>query len=264
MGDYGMKVSRQGFDVKTCADHQLLFSSSFKMPVIVQSGTYYVTSPGTTQDIATHNLGFYPVVLSWYTTASAELHMGTLYEGPVAVSTTKIFYKGGSASSNKNIAYFILNVDLEEDYTAPIINTTAASQTAVTTDYGFKVSKDGYDVKTAGLGDLASFSGSSAGGQPVRHQIIHKVGGVTGHVTNTTITIPHGLGYTPMYLVFRRWDDGPNHYWTINQIAYEVVGPPVELVFKIRTWVDATNLSIYHDRGSDQQWRYIVFKDPFL
>lgn len=56
MGDYGMKVSKEGFDVKTCEDKDLVMSSSFNLlktkSVLHNGGTI------------THDLGYVPIYLS--------------------------------------------------------------------------------------------------------------------------------------------------------------------------------------------------------
>ena len=58
-------------------------------------------------------------------------------------------------------------------------------------DYGMKVSKDGYDVKTASVKDLVMTSKAN-------QWKIHLTGTVTG---TTSQNVAHVLGYTPSYLI---------------------------------------------------------------
>jgi len=257
MADWGMKVSRQGYDVQTCADQNLLFSSSFKMPSYIYHNTF--NGNGSQQDIYTHSLNYIPACLVFSKQSTNQIQL-TSYFG---ITPTKIFDMGGGISTS--FSYFILNIDLEEDYTAPIVNATGSSQGAYNSDWGFKVSKDGVDVKTAELQDLISFSGSSAGGYPVRHQIVQKVGGHANHSTNTTIPINHGLTYAPMFYIYRKYDSGSNRFYRPQMVQYQISGsPPFLITPTIRVWADSTNIYIYQDTTANVDWRFIIFKDPLL
>ena len=246
-----MKVSRQGYDVKSCADNELLFSSSFKMPVVVHSGTW--SGVGSQQDIYTHNLGFYPVVLAYFNTHGSGII--SISEKDFRITKTKIY---DSANDNYSCSYFITNLDLDVDYVAPIINSSTTTQGSYNSDWGFKVSKDGINVKTATLQDLVSFSGASSGGYPVRHQIIHKIAGYANQTTNTTITIAHGLSYKPMFYLYRQGDTGVNKYY------YPYIYDSGQNNAKLMSWADNTNINIFQDYGGNESWRIVIFKDPLL
>lgn len=56
MGDWGMRVSQEGFDVKSCADYELVMSSSFNMLKNALVGT----AIGTT--FIPHGLGYAPIL----------------------------------------------------------------------------------------------------------------------------------------------------------------------------------------------------------
>lgn len=57
VNDYGIKISQEGFDVKTCEDKDLVMSSSFNM-----LKTHMVGS-GTNTTVA-HNLSYTPIIFS--------------------------------------------------------------------------------------------------------------------------------------------------------------------------------------------------------
>jgi len=277
MGNYGMKVSRQGFDVKTCADHQLLFSSSFKFPMYTISGTATITTLDSDQTIVTHNLGYIPIFFclirnepppSSATDATNRLHwhaVGASGDSPaptIVCDTTKIYYKANQYVNTLYVAYFIMPYNLEASFSAPNIDLTVDTQGTITTDWGFKVSKDGQDVKTATQANLQSFSGSSSGGYPVRHQIIHKVGTVTGVTGGSTVSIAHGLGYKPFFLWYWKTSSSPKEYALVQTTHRVYAGPPIELQLVVRTWADNTNVNLYYNMAGTYDFAYVIFKDP--
>jgi hypothetical protein len=262
LNNYGIKVSRQGFDAKTCADHQLLFSSSFKSPLVVYSGTFDLTTFGT-QTLFTHNLGYYPAFYLYSRDASTSvthLDNSTLaVTGKVFVDSTKIWYNQNEFTSNQKISWFLFAIDLETSYSASNVVTSAATQGVISRDYGFKASKAGSDVKTAGLTNLTAFSGTSTGGVPVRSQILHKVD--SGTIGNgVTVTVAHGLGYKPMFITYIK--QGSNGYF-IDAVTYEVVDGPT-LAQRWRSWADATNIYFKNDTSSTLTYAYVIMKDPLL
>ena len=83
MTDYGLKVSQDGYDVKTATDTQLVFSSKFgtyaSMSIAV-SGTSNQTSSSNITFSINHSLGVTPFVLVFYKT-SAEPNNWQLFQG---------------------------------------------------------------------------------------------------------------------------------------------------------------------------------------
>lgn len=66
MANWGMKVSQDGFDVKTCTDDQLVFSSSFNALKTKAVGT----ATGAT-DVA-HGLSYVPIFFTMTKVVGAE------------------------------------------------------------------------------------------------------------------------------------------------------------------------------------------------
>jgi hypothetical protein len=66
-GFYGLKVSKEGFDVFTAADDELVFNSNQNVFKVVGQGTVEVTSSGVaaTNYTIAHNLGFSPTVVAF-------------------------------------------------------------------------------------------------------------------------------------------------------------------------------------------------------
>ena len=58
MADWGIKISKPGFDIGTASDSDLVFSTKFDYLKVQTSGSTNITTAGTT--IINHNLGYYP------------------------------------------------------------------------------------------------------------------------------------------------------------------------------------------------------------
>jgi len=96
MADWGMRVSKEGFDVKTCADEDLVMSSSINLLKTAQVGTI----SGGTQYFINHNLGFTPIFFSigYDGTVGSFMGMGAnnnVYVDGTAVYSLGIFETGG-------------------------------------------------------------------------------------------------------------------------------------------------------------------------
>jgi len=74
MGNYGLKISQDGYDVKTASDTELIFSSKFgtwaSMCVAVSGTANGSSSAGENIDFSiNHSLGYTPFVLIYYVTS---------------------------------------------------------------------------------------------------------------------------------------------------------------------------------------------------
>ena len=87
MADWGIKVSKPGNDVKTCADTELVMSSEFDLIKIAHSAS--PTSAGT----YTHGLGYAPA----YIVAGNQFFVGqefSTFEATFGSSSTEFYYWG--------------------------------------------------------------------------------------------------------------------------------------------------------------------------
>jgi hypothetical protein len=202
--DYGAKVSQKGYDVKTCADYLLVYSSAFRNLKIVASGTGSTTIPasgsGTTNTITfTHSLGYLSPFIVVYN-GSTTLGVGKSYfmsdsafQLPLEsdTTTTKVlvdeFFDQGFSNPGDTV-YFTWYQFMEtfDTYSSSTINSGTTSG-ATSSDYGFRISKTGFDVKTCANIDCVVSSSFFT-------SIIHKKG------TDTTGTVTHDLGYIPLFL----------------------------------------------------------------
>ena len=88
MADWGMRVSKPTFDVKTCTDDQLVMSSSFNL--------LKTKSVGTTSGTVAHGLAYAPIYMACQTMGAGTTgFMGQLFNpGNVGIDSTNIVTSG--------------------------------------------------------------------------------------------------------------------------------------------------------------------------
>lgn len=249
MADWGMKISRAGYGVGTCSDNQMLFSSSFPTPTIDLQGT--VSTSGN-ETIVSHNYGYFPV---FFCSTRPSGYAVRVNDDGILCGTASL----RANDSERTNAYYVMQRDITETYTADEIATADATSGTYSADWGFKVSEDGHGVGTADVDDLVSFSGASSAGQAIRHQTIHKTG--TASATNGgTTTIAHGLGYSPLFFAWRK----KGTEYALLELEYEVQEDPTNVVVDQIAFCNTTNLLVKNDTGSNFEFSYLIFKDPLI
>jgi len=208
MGDYGAAVSQKGYDVKTCADRFLVYSSAFQTLKIYNTYTVSTTKPsaGGAHNIITitHNLGYYA---PFFVVFNGSTTIGTLksyffsdstgfrkmhdyvrnYQNYMEIEVDDYFDDEGTAAGAT--VYFTVYLFLDDFRTvAESSINSGASSGASSTDYGFRISKVGFDVKSCVDKDCVITSSQFS-------QIVHKKGSSTS--SGTTMSISHSLGYIP-------------------------------------------------------------------
>lgn len=204
MADIGMSAALKGYDVKTCPDRNLAWSSSFQTLKIYSTYTATTTIPasGVNTITITHSLGYlcpYIVIYngstgigtnkSYFFSDSVFPLVTRGYTDRVEIDVDSFFDSG--FSSTGNTVYFTVYVFLDDFRTvnALNINVGTASPGASTNDYGLSASKPGFDVKTC-TSDQLAFSSS------FYNQIVHMKG------ITSTLPLSHSLGYIPAHLSF--------------------------------------------------------------
>jgi len=79
--DYGIKVSKSGYDVNTTGNSNLIMNSAFNLFKIVATGTISVThtaSTSTTSVTTAHGLGFVPGIIAFDYNGSDYIQMPAL------------------------------------------------------------------------------------------------------------------------------------------------------------------------------------------
>ena len=258
MGDWGLKVSQQGYDVKTCADKEMLLHSSFKHLKIYMEGSFSGVAAGGT--IATHNLGYKPIFyvhgLSGY---NSKIIPGAdedfiHYDSPRTNTTTLIQGPGDVRPAGY---YYIFQEQVNQSYSAVEIQPTATSQGTQIADYGMKASKATYDVKTAVVKNLIMTSGRKSANEQAKLHIIHSI--TTGSFPSEapwTITVTHSLGYIPMVWWFHTVS-GDTTKWQMARLFDSVIGTSLYEITTTNTTFSDANLF-----AGGGNYSCVIFKDP--
>lgn len=250
---YGLKVSRQGYDVNSASDRQLAFSSEWPLLPIEAEGTFTIEN-GETYDevIYTHNLGYEPVFYVWEENDSKLYPGGKLYVYNFYVTTTAL-HINDSTFTDSTIHWKIFRRPLKTNYdSGTLISTDTTEEDSA--DYGIKVSLPGKGVSSTDKRDFGVRS-------DVRQFMIH-MSGYDEDIYEKTIT--HNLGYRPMYWLYFA---SPDALGRNPEGAYSLVPSADDMVWEITTttfywWFTAGYLDdpVLGDYVFD--WAYILFKDP--
>jgi len=207
--DFGAAVSQKGYDVKTCADRFLVYSSAFQTLKIFNTYSVSTTRPSSGENVITinHNLGYYAPFFVVYN-GSTTRGVGSSFfmndssfaiNARMKVNTLEIhvddFFDLLETNDGATV-YFTVYIFLDDfrTVTEKNVNTDLTSG-ASSSDYGFRISKPGFDVKTCADKDCTLSSSFF-------NQIIHKKG------ITTSDTIAHNLGYVPNFLKYTRYSGG--------------------------------------------------------
>lgn len=211
-------------------------ANAFQVSLTSGGGAVDITSSGsgihtwyadTMKVIYTHNLGYYAPFMCVYNGSttigvSSSYLMSDSAGIPLAIrqytNKTEIYVFGiDDFNSNPgDTVYFTLHqfLDTFDSLSALTIN-TGVSSGASSTDYGMRISKPGFDVKTCADIDCVLSSSRFT-------QIIHMKGTANGSVSSITIT--HSLGYIPGFLSYIRFSGRSflsiaNNYTSINSTS---------------------------------------------
>ena len=122
-GDWGFKIAKTGYDVKTCEDNHLVYSSQYPQLKMHSSGSGTYTATGATllgfsTTLTTHNLGYRPFFILWVDTGSGYRIVPISFAGGTYALT--IF---GTTKENTLVmgmtAIDTANVFMEEETVSP-------------------------------------------------------------------------------------------------------------------------------------------------
>ena len=237
MGNLGAKVSIPGYDVKTVLDQFLSTTSSAKDLKIFKEVAVSQSVPA--EDVAdllyTHNLGYYSPVLVVYNGNSIDGTINRLMD-----KNYQYFFSGNTVTIgiyNDHVStatyYFTIYVFLDsfDSYTADSIGSTS-SVFSTGSDYGLRVSKAGFDVKTCADKDCTVTSKYGSG-------VVHKIG------STSPGTVNHGLGYIPQFFSYEHYSGD------------DYIQPPLYL----NAYINSSDL-VFDDVGQDTNY-YVIFKRTF-
>jgi hypothetical protein len=249
MGNWGMKVSQEGYDVKTCADYQLLFSSAWPLFKIAAQGSFTIGDTTLDTTIATHNLGYVPFFIILKNSSNRISLDNNNYF--VAMNGTDLKWQGATRSAfsgNYSEAtysgyYYIFRYNIQTAFTAPILSSTSASPGA-SGNYGIKVTKAGASIVSTDYRDYVIHSAT-------RSPMIHKTGFGTFTLIGSSVVVTHSLTYEPLYFIFFNSDDHSDNRWQLALLSGGDFG------------IEMTDTTLTFTALPTGDYAYVILKDPF-
>ena len=240
-----MAVSQKGYDVKTCADRFLAYSSAFEGLKIFSKTNIFLDGVAGTIN---HNLGYYAPFIVFNSD-------GSIYCFDCKQYTDRLVLNEDNENT-VTLTVFIFENDFS-DISGVNINTGTSYGTS-SQDYGMRVSKQGYDVKTC-TEDQLVFSSSYF------TNIIHQKGSFrpgpdNGYgASDTPGSVSHNLSYVPDFFMYIKYDSDSYIKPMVNQYDGNIAQ------------VSATDLeaAIVYDFSLswyriDTLFYYIIFKNKVI
>lgn len=243
---YTAKGTPDGHDVGTAVDYLQSFNAEWPLLKVDSTGHY--------SGAVNHNLNYFPFhfLASNFTPGAVDEFAG--FNSTYGVSSTQLVRSSGSGTPR----YYIFRLDLESNFTAPIISGSTTSSPS-SSNYVFKLAREG---KSASSTDMRDFSLHSETRSPMVHLVNHGV--VTTGGLGRSRTVTHGLGYIPRTFVFVKPGSGSTQFGMTNG-QYYIVPPPVGVAggyFEVdESTVYVTFDSTYF--SSSTEVSVVVLKDPF-
>mgnify|MGYP001404426683 CR=1 FL=1 len=103
--EFGMWVSKPGYDVLTADNTQLLFGTNLAAIQILAKGTFTMLNGNTQTDVTIANYGFYPVPMVVYATLGTSYIPTFEYQ---SYTTVRIFH--ANLGSNVTHGYFLISL----------------------------------------------------------------------------------------------------------------------------------------------------------
>jgi len=265
MGNYGIKISKEGYDVKTATPSQLIYSSKWSNFKIYTTLDCTVTLTGTQQEgtnTVANPLPYPPVFFPYVQSSTIPNKWRPALMGG-SVSMPDDYNWGGVA------VFYNLNQNLFDCYISHIGTGTrtftfkiilfvdqfsGTPQTLPSIDnFGIKIAKEGVSVLTAKDSELSMTS---------------KYSNLTVALSNSvSVTdrgdITHNLGYVPIYLVWFN-PTGDSVYGD----AYFIT--PTSGIFNgtvrhIEVWADSSKLYFStEDSVNPNTFKYLIFYEKIV
>jgi hypothetical protein len=196
VSDYILKIAKEGYNVKTAEDKDLIYSSEMATPKIAVNDVYTATS--TAMVNISHGLGYLPTYLLFDGYGDGEWSTSVLnYDLDEYVDNSKVRVW---MVNGHQLRYFFL-------YEPSVSGVTGI--TLEPDDYGLVISKPGYDVKTAKAHE------QSFNSKLETFSIVDTISDTLycDGVGDRTKTVAHGLGYAPAFLC-KFSSNNSSYYWT--------------------------------------------------
>lgn len=144
LADYGIKISKAGFEAVNGTDNDLLYNSSWPSIQIVK-----VVATPTWGDVVSHGLEFPPLAIL---TGGSNSIYGRAMEG-LTVDDTNVYVPSANGGESANDGSVIIyNVDITRDVDYPYTD-VASENVDYIPDYGVKMVKSGLDIESTDMRD---------------------------------------------------------------------------------------------------------------
>lgn len=188
----GIRIAQSGFDVKD-PDYRQAYSSEWPVLNIVATG-YGSYQAG--EEIYRHNLGYFPAFLWFVDRRNNEQIVGSSsfpdgFDDDVHITESGLFHSSNSTQAVLNIRWYIFNIDIEKQFTAPTVQTGDDQTFGSKETQGIQFARQGKTLEARRYIDRTIRSDALI-------PLIHSVNpGVNDSLTRT---VPHDLGYPPKVL----------------------------------------------------------------
>lgn len=244
-------VAKEGFDVYA-AERNLAFTSNRPCLVELQTGIKAVTTDGSgnATDYVEHNLGYFPAVMMFEKGffPDGKWYSSTGYDYKVTTSRINFSLSGYDPSTTYYFHYRIFGNRQD--------NAVGSGNNNVTGKV--KIAKSGYKAdEETDARNMAFFSGANV--LKVDEALSDSVTqSINDYPYPTTITVPHNLGYVPVFSAILDSGSTANNGKMIPSIDALYGG------FQVFSYADSTN--IYFDCRTDgvtELWtiKYIITRD---
>lgn len=248
MADYGIKVSQSGYSVYETDETKFILKTNSNLLKVKSSGGGTISSSGGAFTSISHDLGYVPQYLAYIesTTVAGRMNLATAtyIRGLAKSDTSNLKLQEPSLGSVSNVDYYYyIFYEPADSGSAPTVTST--------NDYGIRISKDGFDVKTANI--LQQTFNSEKNCLKISAEGTSSYTGTGG-----SITIAHGLGYIPAWLLWFEVDGSGK--WFGQYMNEHLSGKGVNVI----PYTDGTNLVAEINMASSATVKiyYVLFVDP--
>ena len=204
MSTPGIIITQPGIDVKTAADYQMIFNSSWPSLQIAYEANI-VVGPLTSAQTA-HSLGFFPLTMGWLILNGISIGRIFGSSGNLAFpqtdvilsfDKTNVYLTNNNSTATYTVSIKCYNLDISKsiDYTLPL---AASFKLPYDSTYGIKVAKSNKAITST---DLRDFILHSRAQSPAVLSIVTKP---TVYTTGIPYAIQYTnpVGYVPWVLAF--------------------------------------------------------------
>lgn len=236
-----VKVARQGFDVKTAGDENLLYSSLWPVLSIYKEIPIKITNPNSDSIITGHDLGYPPMFWDFMNFTNTSNTDGiNFFSSLFSVNEKQLIYTAPDTPATDTIQgmVYLFTLDLSKLFIAPTVDIGGVERTP--SERSFKLSKFGESVYSSRLKDFVISTDA-------RSPLIHSVN--PGTVKGLSFKVEHNLGYIPLSFAYSK----SGGYYSI--LATGGGGGSV---------LTSTDKYIQFSETADgRELTFVILKDPF-